>query len=424
LDLKIDKPKKVKGTIIPPPDKSITHRAIIFSSIAKGKSIIENPLISDDTKRTLNAFKSIGVKFKKIKDKIIVYSDGNFKKPKNKIYCGNSGTTMRLLAGVLASRKFTSILYGDKSLNKRPMKRIIEPLSLMGAKIKAKKNNYPPLRIIGSELNPINYTLPVASAQVKSSIILAALNTKGKTIIKEPIKSRDHTERILPLFNGKIKLLKNKIVVEGKQKLKSSNIYVPSDFSSASFFIALGLIFPGAEILIKNVGINPTRTGFLKKVKNMGAKIEIINKRNHIEPVADIKVRYSKLKSINITKKDIPLLIDEIPLIAVLATQAEGITKITGAEELRVKESDRISAVVKNLKELGSNIKELPDGMIIKGRTHLKGNKKLDSFKDHRIAMAFAILSTIIKGKIIVKNFDCVKISYPNFLEDLYKLYG
>ncbi|MBI4824526.1 MAG: 3-phosphoshikimate 1-carboxyvinyltransferase [Nitrospirae bacterium] len=424
--VEIKKAKRLKGELTPPPDKSISHRVIFLSSIARGKSVIRNFLRAGDTLSTLNAMRALSVSIKDGKE-IIIEGKGLYglKEPFKPIDCGNSGTTMRLLTGVLSGNPFFTILTGDESLNQRPMARIIKPLSLMGAEITGRaENKYPPLAIKGGKLNAIRYKMPVASAQVKSAILLAGLYAEGFTEVKEPLKSRDHTERMLTHYGAYIDVNGLNIKVKGGSELKGITCTVPGDFSSAAFFIASALIVKGSEVLIKNVGLNPTRTGFLDAIKNMGAEVKIENLRETAgEPVGDIYCKTSELKGIEIGKDLIPSLIDEFPILCILGAVAEGITTISGAEELRVKESDRIKAMASGLRKMGVEIKEYKDGLSIKGSPSLKG-AVIESFKDHRIAMAFSIAGLVAEGKTIINHAEAVDISYPGFFETLKRLSG
>ncbi|MDH5203484.1 MAG: 3-phosphoshikimate 1-carboxyvinyltransferase, partial [Nitrospirota bacterium] len=401
--IELNKAKRFKGKFSPPPDKSISHRAVIFSSLSKGKSVIKNFLRSEDTMRTLNAFRTLGVNIEDKGNDLIIKGNGMYtlKEPLNVIDCGNSGTTIRLLSGVLSGNPFFSVLTGDESLRKRPMARVINPLRQMGAEILARdENRYPPIAIKGRALHAIKYTMPVASAQVKSALLLAGLYADGETEITEPVKSRDHTERMLPAFGAEITVDGLRIIIKGGTELDAIDIHVPGDFSSAAFFLAAALLMRDSDVTIKDVGINPTRIGFISVLKEMGAVIEIINIRSaYIEPVADIHCRGgAELKAITIEKDQIPAMIDEFPILCVAATQATGITTIRGAEELRVKESDRIKTMVNELRKMGAEIEEFEDGLSIRGKAGLKG-AVVESYGDHRVAMAMAIAALIADGK-------------------------
>lgn len=431
--IELNKAKRFKGEFSPPPDKSISHRAVIFSSLSKGKSVIKNFLRSEDTMSTLNAFRKLGVEIEEVKGgeggfsgDLIIKGNGFYglKEPLNVIDCGNSGTTIRLLSGVLSGNPFFSVLTGDEFLRKRPMARVINPLTQMGAEIIARdENRYPPIAIKGKRLNAIKYTMPVASAQVKSALLLAGLYAGGETEITEPVKSRDHTERMLPAFGAEITVDGLRITIKGGTELEAIDIHVPGDFSSAAFFLAAALLINNSDITIKGVGMNPTRTGLINAIKVMGADIEITNIRSaYIEPVVDIHCRGgAELKAITIEKDQIPAMIDEFPILCVAATQATGITTIRGAEELRVKESDRIKTMANELRKMGAEIEEFEDGLSIRGKAGLKG-AVVESHGDHRIAMAMAIAALIADGTTTIHGISSVNISFPGFFEILKKL--
>ena len=404
----------LKGRITIPSDKSISHRAVIFSSLANGKSVIKNFSKGHDPLSTLEVCKNLGINYEFINNELHITSQGRLQTPENPLYCGNSGTTMRLMAGVLAGQNFNSTLTGDQSLSKRPMKRIIEPLSLMGASIDS-NDNRAPLKISGAKLHGIDYTSRLASAQVKSAILLAGLFADGKTVFTEPYLSRNHTELMLSYMGADIRT--NGLTVEiSKSGLKPQTIEISGDISSAAYFIAAGLIVPDSEIILQNIGLNPTRTGILDVLKSMGADIEILDKRTvSNEITGDLRVCTSDLKSCEISGDLIPRLIDEIPVIAVLATQAEGTTVIKNAEDLRNKESDRIRAVVTELKKLGADIEETQDGMIINGKTPLKGGAEVNTYNDHRLAMSLYTAGLISEKEILIKDFDWINISFPEF---------
>lgn len=415
---------KLYGEIEVPADKSISHRAIMLASLANGKSIITNFSKSQDPLSTLEIFKNLGVgiDYNEELKTITITSTGKLSAPKDYLDCGNSGTTMRLISGILANQDFNSTLIGDESLSKRPMKRIITPLKLMGAKINS-KDGKAPLEISSSELKPINYNSQIASAQVKSCILLAGLGINGTTTVTEPYLSRNHTELMLKHMGAKIST-HNLTTTITKSELSPINIEICGDISSASYFLVAGLIVPNSEITIKNIGLNPTRTGIIDVITQMGGDIEILNKHLECcEVVGDVKVRYTeKLKACKISGEIIPKLIDEIPIIAVLATQAEGETIIENAEDLRNKESDRITAVVTELKKLGANITETPDGMVIQGKTKLNGDCELETYHDHRLAMSLYIAGLITKKDITINGFEWVNISFPTFEETFEKL--
>lgn len=415
MNLQVNKKTKLKGAVTIPADKSISHRAVMFSSLAKGISTIENFSKGADCISTLEVFKKLGVKadFKDEKT-LIIESSGSLSAPKEDLYCGNSGTTMRLMSGILAGQRFDSVLTGDESLSKRPMKRVIDPLILMGAEIMSNYGNAP-LKILGKNLIGIDYVSALASAQVKSCILLAGLHAQGQTSFEEPHISRNHTERMLAYLGAKILCERNKTTVE-KSQLQPKTITVAGDISSAAFFIVAGLIVPNSEIILKNVGLNPTRTGIIDVVKQMGADIEILNMRLvSNEEVGDIRVKYSDLKACTIEGDIIPRLIDELPVIAVLATQAEGTTIIKDAGDLRNKESDRIKAVVAELKKIGADIEETEDGFIINGKKSLTGGAEVETYHDHRLAMSLYVAGLICETPITINGFEWVNISFPEF---------
>ena len=402
-------------------DKSISHRAVMFSSISKGHNKISNFLMGEDCLSTISCFRKMGVDIQIDGKDVYVKGNGLYglKRPKEILDVGNSGTTIRLMMGILAGNKFDATLIGDNSIAKRPMKRVTDPLRLMGCNIEGKDDaNYTPIKIYGGDLKAIDYHMPVASAQVKSALILASLYANDTSFIYEKVKSRNHTEIMLKSFGADINVENLKISVNPVNELFSQDIYVPGDISSAAFIIVSALITKGSEVIIKNVGLNETRTGIIDVVKNMNGNIEIINERLvGGELVGDLLVRYTKdLCATTIDKDIIPRLIDEIPVIAVLATQAEGITIIKDAQELKVKESNRIKSMVENLKILGADVEELEDGMIIKGKSKLNGGK-IKTFKDHRIAMAFSTLNLISDEKIKLDNEDCINVSFPGYFD-------
>lgn len=421
MDRVIKQRNMLKGEIIPPPDKSISHRAIMFASLAKGKSRIKNFLWAKDPISSMNAMKSLGVDIEVTEtSEIAVYGKGlhSLKESEDIIDCGNSGTTIRLLSGILAGQPFLSILTGDESLRQRPMKRIIKPLSMMGADILGRKeNSLPPLVIKGGSLKGINYEMPIASAQVKSCILLAGLYADGETTVIEPHKSRDHTEKMLKSMGANIEVNGNIVKISTQRKeLNPFEINVPGDFSSAAFFIAAATLVKDSEVIIKNVCLNETRTGFLDVLNRMGGNVEILEQRNQAgEPVGDLRVKSSPgLKSVIVEGDIIPRLIDEFPILCVLATQAEGKTVIKDAKDLRAKESDRIRAMTTELKKLGVHIEELEDGVEIKGPCKIKANE-VYSYKDHRIAMSLSIAGLLADGETKIVDADSVDISFPEF---------
>lgn len=412
----------LKGTVELIGDKSISHRAIMFSSIAKGTTRIKNFLMGQDCLSTIDCFRKMGVNIDINDKEVIVKGVGlrGLKKPNEILNVGNSGTTIRLMMGILAGNEFESTVIGDESIGKRPMKRVTDPLRLMGCNIKGNDDaNFTPITIYGGNLNGIEYKMPVASAQVKSSIILASLYANSSSTIIEKSKSRNHTEIMLKSFGADIKSNDLKIDIQPVRELFSvGNINVAGDISSAAFIIAAASIVEGSEVLIKNIGLNETRTGIIDVLEAMNGNFEIIDKRVESgEVVGDLIVRYSdKLIGTTIDSNLIPRLIDEIPVIAILATQANGTTVIKDAKELKVKESNRIKAIVENLKNMGAEIEELEDGMVIKGKTKLKGST-IKTFNDHRIAMAFSVASLISEGKLNLDNTACIDISFPGYFD-------
>lgn len=408
-------------------DKSISHRSIMFSSIAKGSTKISNFLMGQDCLSTIDCFRKMGVDISIDNKDVIVKGVGlrGLKKPIDILDVGNSGTTARLMMGILAGNDFESTIVGDESISKRPMKRVTDPLRLMGCNIVGKEDaNYTPITIHGGNLNGINYNMSVASAQVKSAIILASLYASNPSTIIEKKRSRNHTEIMLNSFGADIQTNGLEIKVNPAKELFSlENINVAGDISSAAFIIVGASIVKGSEVIIKNVGLNETRTGILDVLKSMNGNFEILDKRfQGGELVGDIIVKYSdKLIGTTIDSDLIPRLIDEIPIIAVLATQAQGITLIKDAKELKVKESNRIKAIVDNLKIMGADIEEIEEGMVIKGKTNLKGGN-ITTFNDHRIAMAFSIASLIAEGKTNLDNINCINISFPGYFDLLNSL--
>lgn len=412
----------LNGTIEIPPDKSISHRAVMFSAMANGTSVVSNFSRGADCLSTLSIIEKLGCEIDFINHNTLkIHSQFPFKQPLKALNCGNSGTTMRLMSGILAGQNFESTLFGDTSLMKRPMKRVIEPLEQMGAKI-SHCDFKAPLNIIGTNLHGITYNSKLSSAQVKSCILLAGLNADGKTVFSEPFKSRDHSELMLEYLGANINTNGNTVSVE-KSKLSARNIIIPGDISSAAFFIAAACIVPNSDIIIKNVGLNPTRTGIIDVLKKMGANLEILTEKTICgEKVGDIRVKSSELKGIEISGEIIPRLIDELPIIAVIATQSEGTTTIKDAQDLRNKESDRIKCLVCELKKIGINLTETPDGFIIKGKQTIKGGTEVECYHDHRLAMSLYIAGLVSKAPIKIRDFQWVDISFPEFLALVHNL--
>lgn len=423
-NIKINKYKKIIGKISIPADKSISHRSITFASIGNGRSEINNLLEARDTINTINAFKNLGIKITKENNKYIVGGKGIFglNSPKNIINCGNSGTTMRLLAGLLTGSNIKVTLDGDKSLRKRPMDRIINPLIKMGANILGNNNKYSPLKINPAQLKGINYKLPVASAQVKSALLLANIYSNDKIKLIEPKISRNHTELLMKNIglnigtNNDLEIIFNSTNI----KIPSFEYNIPGDFSQAAYFITAALLIPNSELVIKDVNLNPTRTGFLEVIKDMGADIKILNHKNiNGEKVGTLLVKYSNLVGIEIDKKLIAKMIDEIPLIAILALKAEGETKIKSASELRVKESDRLYVLKEAFKRLKLKYEFFNDGFKIKGPQVINGDLTINTYNDHRMAMTFSILSLITERGLTINKIECINNSFPNFFKKL-----
>ena len=414
----------LKGEITVPGDKSISHRSIMFGALADGTTRVTNFLRGADCLSTIDCFRKLGIDIEDLDYEILIHGKGlhGLTAPSSMLDVGNSGTTTRLISGILAGQRFTTELNGDESIQSRPMKRIMEPLALMGADITSiRDNGCAPLRIHGQKLHGIAYTSKVASAQVKSCILLAGLYADGTTSVTEPYLSRNHTEIMLTHFGADITSKGTTATVTPGKDLHAQEIIVPGDISSAAYFIAAGLLVPGSEILLKNVGINPTRDGLLRVCKDMGADITLLNVNMEGEPTADLLVRTSSLHGTTVGGEIIPTLIDEIPMIAVMAAFAEGTTVIKDAKELKVKESDRILVMAENLSRMGADITPTEDGMIIHGGKPLHG-AEIDSYLDHRVAMSFAVAGLLCDGPLSIKGGDCVKISYPEFYEDLYRL--
>ena len=417
LKITINKSSGLNGEIVIPPDKSISHRSAMFLALTGGKAEIKNFSMGADCISTLNIIKSLGCEADFLGERHLGIDAKNaFSKELYNLDCGNSGTSMRLFSGILASKpNIEAILYGDESLSKRPMRRVIIPLELMGAKIKH-KDFRSPLTVIGNELYPIDYKTPIASAQVKSCILLAGLDTYGETKVTEPYISRNHTERMLEYLEADIKTEGNTVKIK-KSQLCPKNISVCGDISSAAFFMVAAAITPNSDIVIKNVGLNPTRTGIVDVLKSMGADIEILDSRIECnEEVGDIRIKTSELKGITIEGEIIPRLIDELPVIAVAATQAEGTTIVKDAGDLRNKESDRIKCLVSELKKIGAHIEETQDGFIIEGKTQLSGDCEVECYHDHRLAMSLYTAALTCQKPVQINEFQWVDISFPEFL--------
>jgi 3-phosphoshikimate 1-carboxyvinyltransferase len=420
INFKIQPGGNLHGRVHVPGDKSISHRAVMLGSLAAGDSQIKGFLEGEDCLATLHAFEQMGVKIDRLApSELVIHGVGldGLKKPEQALDLANSGTGMRLLAGILAGQTFDSVLTGDSSLQKRPMARIAEPLRKMGAKIELRQGEFPPIQVFGGQkLKGIRYQMPIPSAQVKSCLLLAGLYAKGKTVISEPAPTRDHTERMLEAFGCEVGRKNSTVVVKGGSQLSPAKIYVPGDISSAAFFIVGACIASGSDVLLKHVGVNPNRIGILNILSLMGADFDILNE-NLIgnEPVADIRVRSSKLVGIEIPIEQVPLAIDEFPALFIAAACAKGTTTLRKAEELRVKESDRIHIMAEGLKALGIFAESLPDGIRIKGGRIKGGTVK--SAGDHRIAMAFAMAGLVAESEVIVEDCANVATSFPGFVE-------
>lgn len=408
----------LQGILRVPGDKSISHRALILGSIAKGKTTIEGLPDSADIMSTINALRSLGCFIEETADSTVLVLPHPFASGVT-LHAGNSGTTARLISGLVAGCGLECVIDGDESLRRRPMARVADPLSAMGADIRTSSEGTLPMSIKGGELKGITHSLPVPSAQVKSAVLIAGLFAEGETTVCEPLPTRDHTERLLGFMGAEVEKNQNSIKIKGQTRLCGSWIKIPGDISSAAFFIVAGTCISGSEITIPCTGINPARTGLLEILGEMGASIEVLFADSYNEePIADLIVRSSTLRGVEVRPDITPLIIDELPVLALAATQAEGETIVTGAGELRYKESDRINATVENLRILGANIEELEDGFIVKGPTRLRG-ARVASYGDHRIAMTMAIAGLLAKGKTCIEGSEAVSVSYPGFFRDL-----
>lgn len=415
----------LQGDMAVPGDKSISHRAVMLGSIAKGQTQITGFLDGEDCLHTIDIFRQLGVSIERDGTSVMIDSPGmqEWETPADNLYAGNSGTTARLMLGILAGSTINSVLTGDESLSKRPMNRVTLPLASMGASIAGDSDsNLLPISITGVTLSAIDYEMPVASAQVKSAILFAGLNAEGTTTISEETVSRDHTERMLLQFGAKIRVDGNKVHVKGGNVLHGTDVIVPGDISSAAFFMAAAAMIKGSSVTFTNVGLNPTRTGIIDVLESMGARVEILEKVDGIgEPYGTVNVSTEGLRGTEISGNLIPRLIDELPIIALMATQAVGTTIIKDAGELRVKETDRIAAVTSELKKIGANIEATDDGMIIHGPSKLSGGT-LASYGDHRLGMMAGIAALVASSPIHIENPACIAVSYPGFFDDLEKL--
>jgi 3-phosphoshikimate 1-carboxyvinyltransferase len=423
------KTKKIKpaegltGTVQFPGDKSISHRYALLGAIAEGVSEIHFFSSSADCQSTLSCLKQLGVKIER-KDNVVTIQGaglGGLRPAAEPLDAGNSGSTMRMLAGILAGQPFRSVMVGDASLSRRPMKRVADPLARMGARINLREGGLPPLEIDGGALKPIRYEMPVASAQVKSAVLLAGLFAEGETEVIEKVRTRDHTEIALEQMGADIGRHQRTIAVRGRARLEGKKLYVPGDFSSAAFFIAAGLVTPHSNLVLHNVGLNPTRTGILDALIPMGGRVTVVNlEMLNGELIGNLHVESSTLLGGEIPETAVPGLIDELPVLAVLGTQTQQGLTFRGAAELRVKESDRLAAVAENLRRMGAEVEEFPDGLCVAGRQTLRG-AEIDPHDDHRIAMAFAVAGLVARGDTLIKNSACVDISFPDFFATLAK---
>lgn len=422
----ITRPGKLEGEFFPPGDKSISHRAIMFGALSKGTSTYTHFLQGEDCLHTMQAFQAMGIDIRldESTGTVVVHGKGvnGLKDPARELYLGNSGTSTRLLLGILAGQRFEVTLSGDPSLSSRPMRRVTDPLKKMGAQIKGRDNgNYAPLTIRGGKLQGIDFENKLASAQVKSAILFAGLYAEGQTRVHEPLLSRDHTERFLAASGAKYKKEGDWIIVE-KSELNAMDGKIPGDISAAAFFMVGAAMTPGSDVTIRNVCLNPTRTGIIAVLQRMGAKLEVRETAKEPEPLGDIHISGTRLKGTGITKQEIPSLIDELPVIMVAMALAEGESLISGAEELRVKETDRIHSMVTNLKKVGGDIDELPDGCVLRGVERLKGGTQVESFADHRTAMSMAIATLVMDGDLTIEDTACVATSFPTFFKDFERL--
>lgn len=422
----ITKPGLLKGEFIPPGDKSISHRAVMFGALSEGTSRYRHFLQGEDCLHTMQAFQKMGIEIQldKAAGTLVVHGKGmrGLREPGEDLYLGNSGTSMRLLLGILAGQNFQVTMTGDPSLSSRPMRRVTDPLKKMGAQIKGRDNgNFSPLTIRGGKLQGIDFENKLASAQVKSAILFAGMYADGKTRIHEPLISRDHTERFLLAAGAKFSKQGDWLVMEKSEKLQALEAEIPGDISAAAFFLVGAAMLPGSEITFHKVCLNPTRTGILEVLQRMGADLEIQPTQEKPEPMGTLHVRGRRLKGTRILRQEIPSLIDELPILMVAMALAEGESLISGAEELRVKETDRIHSMVTNLKAVGAQIEELPDGCVIKGVERLRG-AKVQSFADHRTAMSLAIATLAMQGDLALEDVDCVATSFPTFFQDFERL--
>ena len=418
--------RKLEGSIQMPGDKSISHRYAMLGAIAEGPTEIHFFSTSADCQRTLDCLEKLGVKIERRDDMVSIAGAGlaGLKPPATALDAGNSGSTMRMLSGILAGQPFKSVMTGDASLSRRPMKRVIDPLTQMGARIRSNEGGLPPLEIEGGTLKPIHYELPVASAQVKSAVLLAGLFAEGETEVVESVPTRDHTEIALEQMGAEIGRHGRTIAVRGRAKMEGKKLYVPGDISSAAFFMVAGLLVPESNLVIRNLGLNPTRTAILDLLATMGGRVKVINvEMLNGELLGDLHIEPGKLRGGEIPPEIVPGLIDELPVLSVLGTQTEQGLTFHGAAELRVKESDRIAVVAENLRRMGAEVEEFPDGLRVVGNQKLRG-AEIETYGDHRIAMAFAVAGLVAEGTTVIRDSGCVDISYPEFFETLERVAG
>ncbi|MGH9326951.1 MAG: 3-phosphoshikimate 1-carboxyvinyltransferase [Terriglobia bacterium] len=416
--------RRLAGTLTLPGDKSISHRYALLGAIAEGTTEISGFASSADCQSTLGCLRALSIPIERHEDRVVIRGKGlhGLSAPADVLDAGNSGSTMRMLAGLLAGQAFKSQLIGDASLSRRPMKRIIDPLVQMGARIQSAAGGLPPLEIEGSELSPIRYEAPVASAQVKTAVLFAGLLANGETEVREAVATRDHTEIALEQMGAPILRKDGRVSIRGPAQLNPLRARVPGDISSAAFFLAAAMMVPGSSILIREVGLNPTRSAMLDLLSSMGGHVRRKDLRSMLgEPVGDVEAQYSGLQGGEISKEMIPGLIDELPVLAVLGTQTERGLTFHGAQELRVKESDRLAAVAENLRRMGAEVEEFPDGLHVPGRQRLR-SAEIETYGDHRIAMAFAVAGLAAEGGAILRGSECVAVSFPEFFDKLEQL--
>ncbi len=420
---KVRSAKRLTGSVQMPGDKSISHRYAMLGAIAEGPTEIHYFASSADCQSTLDCLKALGVKIARRDDTVTIEGAGltGLKPPTTLLDAGNSGSTMRMLSGILAGQPFKSVIKGDASLSRRPMKRVIDPLSHMGARIRSGEGGLPPLEIEGGTLQPIHYELPVASAQVKSAVLLAGLFAEGETVVVEPVATRDHTELALEQMGADVGRHRRTIAVRGRARLEGKKFYVPGDISSAAFFIVAGLLLPESNLMIRNVGLNPTRTAILDVLASMGGRVKVVNvEMLNGELLGDLHIEPGKLRGGEIPAESVPGLIDELPVLSVFGTKTEDGIAFHGAAELRVKESDRIAVVAENLRRMGAGVEEFPDGLRVAGKQKLRG-AEIETYGDHRIAMAFAVAGLVAEGTTVIRDSACVDVSFPEFFETLEK---